>query len=403
MEIRKGYKRTKVGIIPEDWETKPLGEEINVFRGGSPRPIQAFITTDQNGVNWIKIGDVRVEAKYIDNTEEKIKLEGVSHSRTVKVGDLLLSNSMSFGRPYILLINGCIHDGWLVLQDYQKSFIKDFLYYILSSKLVINQYISKAAGSSVLNLNREIVSSVVLPIPPLHEQRAIATALSDIDDLISSLTKLIDKKKNIKQGAMQELLTGKKRLEGFSGEWKSTRLGEHLRLQVGYPFKSIFFNQSRIGIRLIKNGDLKNDDQIYFFSGEYLDEYLVTNGDVLIGMDGEFVPCLWKKGVALLNQRVGRVLVDKHFDLLFIRYVLVSPLTEIQRGTSATTVKHLSHKNIENLVLNIPQFKKEQTAIANILSDMDAEIEALERKLNKYKSIKQGMMQELLTGRIRLV
>src|SRR5690554_864133 len=209
MEVREGYKKTEVGVIPEDWETKPLGKEINVFRGGSPRPIQEYITTAQNGVNWIKIGDVGVGAKYIDTTEEKIKPEGISRSRPVNAGDLLLSNSMSFGRPYILRTSGCIHDGWLVLQDYQKKFIKDYLYYILSSSLVIDQYFSKAAGSSVLNLNKELVSSVVLPIPLIPEQKAIATALSDIDNLINSLTKLIDKKKNIKRGAMQELLKPK--------------------------------------------------------------------------------------------------------------------------------------------------------------------------------------------------
>ena len=120
--------------------TEKLGDVIEVARGGSPRPIKSFITTEDDGVNWIKIGDTKQGGKYISTTKEKIKPSGVSHSRYVKENDFLLSNSMSFGRPYILKTTGCIHDGWLVLSKYQESFIADYLYYLLSSSLVQNQF-----------------------------------------------------------------------------------------------------------------------------------------------------------------------------------------------------------------------------------------------------------------------
>ena len=202
---------------------------------------------------------------------------------------------------------------------------------------------------------------------------------------------------------MEELLTGKKRLDGFKNKWDNIVLGKILKFQTGFPFKSEYFNQKGNGIRLIKNRDLKNDDQVYYYSGEYLKEYIVNNGDVLVSMDGEFIPCLWKKNKSLLNQRVGRIIELENININYIRYSLIKPLIELQRGTCATTVKHLSHGDIENMQLYMPVDVSEQNAIANILLDMDNEIEKLEKKLNKYKNIKSGMMEELLTGKRRLV
>ena len=220
-------KQTEIGLIPDDWEVKRLGDSVDILRGGSPRPIENYLTTNADGINWIKIGDVKPNDKYIRKTEEKIIPEGKSRSREVKKGDFILSNSMSFGRPYILAIDGCIHDGWLTIQKYAETFDKEFLYYLLGSDEVFNQYVQMAAGSSVQNLNKDKVTDLQLKIPPLPEQQRIAKALSDVDALISTTEKLIQKKKNIKQGAMQNLHTGKKRLPGFakSTNYKQSELG----------------------------------------------------------------------------------------------------------------------------------------------------------------------------------
>jgi len=195
-----------------EWIEKSLSEIAEIFRGGSPRPIENYLTNDVEGINWIKIGDVGVYAKYIDYTAEKIIPEGVARSRYVTKGDFLLSNSMSFGRPYILRIDGCIHDGWLVIKNYSKTFKIDYLYYILGYDTTLIQYKSLAAGSSVLNLNKEIVSKIILPCPSKSEQVAIAQILTDMDDEISQLEADRNKYEQIKAGMMQQLLTGKIRL-----------------------------------------------------------------------------------------------------------------------------------------------------------------------------------------------
>lgn len=206
------YKQTELGSIPEDWEVKEFGDYASIVRGGSPRPIQNFLTTNSDGINWIKIGDVKPEDKYIVSTEEKIIREGKTHSREVHKGDFILSNSMSFGRPYILQIDGCIHDGWLAIQNYQDTFDTDFLYYLLGSDEIFKQYIEMAAGSSVQNLNKEKVAKLLVPIFDKKEQTAIASVLSSMDKEIENLNTKLEKYRNLKTAMMQQLLTGKIRL-----------------------------------------------------------------------------------------------------------------------------------------------------------------------------------------------
>lgn len=211
-QVSPAFQKTEVGTIPEDWDCKSLGDCTDIFRGGSPRPIEAYLTTSDTGYNWIKIGDVQKNEKFIYRTEEKIIEKGVIRSRFVHKGDFLLSNSMSFGRPYILKIDGCIHDGWLVIQNYQSYFDTNFLYYLLCSDAILKQYKTKASGSGVLNLNKELVSSIKVIHPSLAEQQAIASVLSDMDAEIEALEARREKVRNIKTGMMQELLTGKTRL-----------------------------------------------------------------------------------------------------------------------------------------------------------------------------------------------
>lgn len=159
--------------IPDSWEWVRLGEVLTILRGGSPRPIKKYLTDSPNGINWIKIGDSTVNSKYIDHAAEKIIPEGLDKTREVHKGDFLLSNSMSFGRPYILKIDGAVHDGWLILSDYDKLFDKNYLYYLLSSNFVNFQFKSLATGSTVKNLNRDRVAHTIALVPPLLEQKRI--------------------------------------------------------------------------------------------------------------------------------------------------------------------------------------------------------------------------------------
>ena len=173
--------------IPDSWFWVRLGDALIIERGGSPRPIKEYITNDPNGINWIKIGDTEKGGKYINGTQERIIPEGMKKSRYVQKGDFLLSNSMSYGRPYILNIDGCIHDGWLVLRPVLELFDKDYLYYLLSSPMVFAQFCSRVAGAVVNNLNSDKVALTVVPVPPMEEQKRIVAKLEEILPLCERL------------------------------------------------------------------------------------------------------------------------------------------------------------------------------------------------------------------------
>lgn len=206
------FKKTAIGEIPTEWLVTKLGEVATITRGGSPRPIESFITSDENGLNWLKIGDIKPGAKYIEHTSQKIKRDGLSKTTQVHEGDFILSNSMSFGRPYIMKIEACIHDGWLAFKDIKTELISsDFLYYLLSSKSLQDNFWAIAAGSGVKNLKKESVSNVVVALPSIKEQQRITEVLSAVDEKISISQKLKEKLTLLKKGLMQDLLTGKKR------------------------------------------------------------------------------------------------------------------------------------------------------------------------------------------------
>lgn len=173
--------------IPESWKWVRLGDVSTIARGGSPRPIKDYITQDDDGINWIKIGDTEKNSKYINSTIEKIKPEGLKKSRLVKPGDFLLTNSMSFGRPYILNIEGCIHDGWLVISQDSLIYNKDFLYWMLSSGYAFNQFARRVSGAVVKNLNSDKVSESIFPLPPLNEQKRIVERLEELLPLCDQL------------------------------------------------------------------------------------------------------------------------------------------------------------------------------------------------------------------------
>ena len=171
-------------VIPSSWAWCKVRDVADVARGGSPRPIKQYLTESPDGVNWIKIGDAEEGSKYISKTTERIIPDGVKKSRYVKVGDFLLTNSMSFGKPFILKTNGCIHDGWLVISPIDGAYDKNFLYYLLSSSFAYNQFSEKAGGAVVSNLNKDKVADSLFPLPPLAEQKRIA---SMVEELYSSL------------------------------------------------------------------------------------------------------------------------------------------------------------------------------------------------------------------------
>ena len=228
--------------IPESWEWVRLDDVLDIARGASPRPIKDYVTTSENGINWIKIGDTEKGGKYINSTNERITLEGMKKSRFVKKGSFLLSNSMSFGRPYILNIDGCIHDGWLVLNQRVHLFEQDYLYYLLSSKMVYYQFCNKVSGAVVNNLNSDKVRETMVPLPPLEEQHRIVAKIEEIlpyiDQYDKAYTKLEtfnkkfpeDMKKSILQMAMQGKLVEQRPEEGTADELYEQIVAEKAKL-----------------------------------------------------------------------------------------------------------------------------------------------------------------------------
>ncbi len=212
-ELFESYLQNIFENKGKDWEEKRLEQILEIERGGSPRPIQKYLTDDSDGINWIKIGDTKGIDKYIYKTNQKIKPDGLKKSRLVHEGDFILSNSMSFGRPYIMKITGAIHDGWLVLRERDKNIIdKDYLYNILGSPFVFNQFDNLAAGSTVRNLNIGLVSSVSIPLPGIKEQKLIVEKLEAISFQTKKLEVIYKKKledlEELKKSILQKAFSG---------------------------------------------------------------------------------------------------------------------------------------------------------------------------------------------------
>lgn len=203
--------------IPDGWEWVRLGDVTEIARGGSPRPIKEYLTDAPNGLNWIKIGDTDKGGKYINSCKEKIKPEGLKKTRMVHPGDFLLTNSMSFGRPYITNIEGCIHDGWLMISPYAGVFDQSFLFYVLSSAFAHKQFSDKVAGAVVQNLNSDKVADSFAPIPPLAEQRRIVAKIEELLPKVEeygkaqdALNKLnADLPERLKKSILQEAIEGR--------------------------------------------------------------------------------------------------------------------------------------------------------------------------------------------------
>ena len=415
--VKKGYKQTEVGVIPEDWELLLLGKTAKVYRGGSPRPIQSYITNSSNGVNWIKIGDVRENDKYIYSTQEKIRPDGISMSREVHIGDFILSNSMSFGRPYILRTNGCIHDGWLTIQEYGQAFSTEYLYYLLSSKIIYKQYIGMAAGSSVKNLNKDKVSSLMVICPTLQEQQRIAEVLSDVDGMISSLEKLIAKYKSIKTACLQQMFpqngetVPRMRLPGFTGAWEQRKLGDIADIVGG-------------GTPSTGNPSYWDGDIDWYAPAEIADQIYANSSQKKItdlGYENSSAKML-PPGTVLFTSRAGigktailtrKGCTNQGFQSIVPHrgeldsYFIFSRTEELKRygelvGAGSTFVE-VSGKQMTVMELMMPPTMREQQTIGGFFQQLDHLITLHQRKLEKIQKIKQGMMQQLLTGKIRLV
>jgi type I restriction enzyme S subunit len=435
--LKAGYKETEVGVIPDDWEVKKLGFVGEIIRGASPRP-KGDKRFYGGNVPRLMVEDVTRDGKYVYPNIDFLTIEGAKRSRPCQRGTLTIVCSGTVGVVSILGVDACIHDGFLALINILKKYLTDYLYHSLST---LRQKFNNTAthGGVFTNLTTFGVRELPIPLPPtLAEQEKIATALSDTDSYIEKLEKLIEKKKYIKTGAMQELLTGKKRLPGFGKgkgtketpvgvipeDWEVKKLGEVVDFTIkwsltGGPFGSNLKSSDYCsqGVRIIQLqniGDGKFLDSYKIYTSELkADELLsccIYPNEIIISKMGDPVAraCLIPSNSSryLMCSDGIRLVVDK---LKFsTKYVLYTINFDIFRNIAnlasiGSTRKRIGLKELRFLPLPVPPTLAEQEKIATVLSDMDSEIEKLEVKLDKYKNIKQGMMQKLLTGEIRLV
>ena len=244
MQRKHQESQGKPWLFCFSWEQRKFSDLVLIERGGSPRPIDDYITDAPDGLNWVKIGDAPEQGRYITKTAEKIKPEGLAKTRQVQPGDLILSNSMSFGKPYIMGINGCIHDGWLLIRDTQSRFDLKFLCHMLGTDQMLDQYRMFAAGSTVNNLNKELVGNTTVSLPSIEEQRVIGEYLESIDNLITLHQRF------------EFSLSSALPIKALS--WEQRKLGEVGKARSGVGFPDTEQGGSS-GIPFFKVSDMNND------------------------------------------------------------------------------------------------------------------------------------------------
>lgn len=393
-------------MLPEGWEKKLFKDILYLDRGSSPRPIVKYTTDSDDGVNWIKIGDTKGRDLYIDSTKEKITKDGAKKSRKVSKGEIILSNSMSFGKPYILNIDGYIHDGWFVIRKYEKNMDKFFLIQMLSSDLIQRQYKRLAAGGVVSNISSELVYAVKVNLPPLPEQKKIAQILSTWDKAITTTEKLLANSQQQKKALMQQLLTGKKRLLDkngvrFSGEWKSYHLSHVAVIVMGSSPKSEAYNENGIGLPLLQgNADIKNRISApRVFTSEITKECEI--GDILLSVRAPVGTVAISEHKACIGRGIAALHAKPNFDQSFIYQFLLWFEPKWSSLSQGSTFESINSDDIKNLKIKVPDLG-EQQKIAAVLSTADQEISALQQKLDALKQEKKALMQQLLTGKRRV-
>ena len=409
MNIPQGYKRTELGIIPEDWEVKRISDFTSIITGGTPSTQRPEYWG--GSIMWMSSGELN--KKFVFDVEGRITTEGLLNSSThiippfcVLIG--LAGQGKTRGTAAYNYISLCTNQSIAAILPNDK-YDSLYLYYVVDSKYDYLRLLSSGDGGRG-GLNKNLLNSLEISFPKtIAEQQAIAEVLGDIDGLIAALDKKIAKKRLIKQGAMSQLLTGKKRFPGFSDPWVERKLGE-----IGVWVK---------GQSLSKNDITPNGKNICIHYGELFSygevitspisrtnsqPITISLGNEILFPDSDVTPDGLGRCSALLMKDViigSGVNILRHnplYDTSFVSYSINANRSKIIDRVTGTTVKHINSKELSEVVIEIPKNKDEQIAIATMLNDMDKEIDDLEAQRDKYRLLKSGMMQKLLTGQIRL-
>ena len=395
MNIKTGYKQTEIGVIPEDWEVKKLSDVSQLItKGTTPKNFS------ESGINFIKI---ECFDGNLINQEKFAFVDVITHSTELKrsilhEGDILFAIAGATIGKCNIVQNAVLPANTnqaLAIVRLKQNENREYVYRLLASYKMQKYITDNVSVGAQPNLNLEQIGNFSFSYPPLPEQTAIAAALSDVDALMGELDKLIAKKRDIKQATMQQLLTGKKRLAGFSGEWEVKRLGDIFEITAGGDLDKNNFSTTKdekYCFPVYSNS--LSDKGLYGYSPTYSQE----ENTITVTARGT---------VGFANARnhkysaIGRVLVLSPLEKISCFFVAEYINNKVSFANESTGVPQLTAPQISKYDIIIPSYE-EQTAIATIFSDMDAEINALQQKREKTAQLKQGMMQELLTGRIRL-
>ena len=410
--VKPGYKQTEIGVIPEDWEIKYLSDFGKIQSGGTPSTTMAEYWG--GNIAWCTPSDITsTPTKYINATERAITDLGLKNSAAtvMPAGSILLCTRATIGELKINSIPMATNQGFKNIAI-NKGGNVDFLYYLLQTKK--DCMLELAIGSTFLEISKTALCKIPLQTPmQSDEQSKIADALSDIDSLVEVLENQISKKKAIKQGAMQELLTGKRRLPGFFGEWVNTKIGSITEVYSGgtpntsepafWGGKIPWMNSGELNLKIVR----QVQGRITEVGMDSSSTHFIPAECVLIGLAGQGKT----RGTAAFNtfplctnQSIAAIYPNPNkFDSKFLYYKMDTQYDQLRELSSGDGGRGgLNKKLILDYEVVIPQSIDEQAAIATILTEMDYEIENLEMKLTKYRQVKQGMMQQLLTGKIRL-
>jgi len=404
------------GQLVRQWPLKPLGELCQIRRGQSPRPIKSHITDDEDGVNWIKISDAGDDGKYIFHSKQKIHRKSAEKLVVVNDGDFILTNSMSFGRPYIVRTTGCVHDGWLIFSEYQNHLNQDYLYYALNSPNVSNQFEQMARGSTVRNLNIELVKKTVLPVPSLEEQQRIVSILDETFEEVENRTSQIEHKLDNGKEMFQSVIAS---IFSQKGEgWTEKTLEEVCELFNGNSIpakvKQERYTSGQVGIPYIGTKDVAFDTEVTYDSGVVIPEddsskfRLAPANSTLICAEGGSAgrKIGFTSRAVHFGNKLYAIVPSKALESKFVFYFFRSDQFKRQfQSRMSGMIGGVSQSKFKTIQIPIPSLN-EQQAIVNKLDSLSLNVALLEEnhrsEIESLVELKQSILHEAFNGTLRI-
>lgn len=415
-EVPEGYKKTKVGIIPEDWEVCRLGEVAEIVSGGTPSTkIKEYWDGE---IPWCTPTDITSSSKYIENTTKYISKEGLNNSsaQLLPANSILMCSRATIGPHSINKVPMATNQGFKSFICKKDKLYFEFLYYLLD--IHVPAFIRKANGSTFLEISKHDVKKTMVSRPNLIEQQKIAQILSTWDEAIELKEKLIEQKKQQKKGLMQKLLTGEVRLPGFDGEWEEVRLGDIGKCIRGVSYKpdDLLDKKGEESITLLRANNIidfriNHKEVQYVKKNNVKKEQLIQDKDIVIAMSSGSLKSVGKTGFCTATEmgmcvgafcaiyRTNNIEFAEYIKHFFETDLYSKQLIGMLEGTN---INNLKNSDIESLKIKIPKEVSEVKKVSNLLSISDKEIDLLNQELKLLKLQKKGLMQLLLTGIVRV-